>query len=191
MVTAAPEAPAPATAALPLDDVVKHFAHLAAESGVILTHLKLQYLCYYAQIFHWSRFAAPLFTAPVEAWPGTPIIPALYLRYGQWEDAAAPVANPARLATHPSRASLLDEIFARYGSLYIVELMNLAWFSPWRDLDTDAHAEMPNEVLAAHGRSLDRIFPPGPPPPDDPDSADWDGLEQTGNELLVGKPADA
>ena len=191
MTTATADPAAPATAAATLDDVVKHFAHLAAQHGVVLTHLKLQYLCYYAQIFHWSRFNSPLFAEPVEAWPGTPIIPDLRYRYGQWEDESVPVASAARLATHPSRATLLDEIFARYGSLYIVELMNLAWFSPWRDFDTDAHPEIPDEVLAAHGRSLDRVFPPGPPPPDDPDSADLDGLEQTGNELLAGKPAEA
>ena len=152
--------------------MVKHFAHLAAESGVILTHLKLQYLCYYAQVFHWSRFNTPLFPDPIEAWTAFPSIPDIFRRYAQWEDESVPVANPARLAAPPSRAALLDEIFARYGRLYIVELMQLIWFSPWQgpDMDTDAQSEIPDEVLAAHGRSLDRVFPPGPPPLDDVDS---------------------
>ncbi len=189
--TAASPSPAPPTPAIPLDDVVKHFAHLAAESGVILTHLKLQALCYYAQIFHWSRFNTPLFADPVEAWPGTPTIPDLWYRYGQWEGEAVPFASVARLAAQPARAALLDEIFARYGRLYVVELMNLAWFGPWHDLDTDARAEIPDDVLAAHGRSLDRIFPPGPPPPDDADGIAPDVLERTRNEVLAGEPAEA
>ena len=172
MTTASSPAADPSAPAISLDDVVKHFTHLAAESGVILTHLKLQYLCYYAQIFHWSRFNTPLFPDPIEAWTAFPSIPDIFSRYAQWEEESVPVANPARLAAPPSRAALLDEIFARYGNLYIVELMQLIWFSPWQgpDMDTDAQAEIPDEVLAAHGRSIDRIFPPGPPPPDDADS---------------------
>ena len=157
----------PATLTIPLNDVVEHFAYRAAEEGVVITHLKLQCLCYYAQIFHWSRFGSPLFDDRIEAWPANPTIPTLWYRYGQWEGEAVPFPSAARLAKHPSRAALLDEIFARYGRLYIVELMNLAWFSPWRDFDTDAHAEIPDHVLAAHGRSIDRVFAPGPPPPDD------------------------
>ena len=190
MTTASPSA-APPTPATPLDDVVKHFAHLAAESGVTLTHLKLQALCYYAQIFHWSRFNTPLFSDPVEATTAFPTIPEIYRRYQQWEDESVQVSNAAPLVLHASRAALLDEIFARYARLYIVELMHLIWFSPWQDPDSNDHPEIPDEVLAAHGRSLDRLLPPGPRPPNGAGNIDPDVLERTRNEILANGSRDA
>ena len=190
MTTASPSADPP-TLIIPLDDVVKHFAHLAAESGVILTHLKLQYLCYYAQVFHWGRFDNPLFAEPVEAWPGTPTIPEIYRRYQYWEDESVPVPAAAPLTLQPSRSALLDEIFARYGRLNIVELVTLAWFGPWQRLDEDRHAEIPGALLASHGRSLDRLLPPEPPEPDDADAIEPWQREAVRDHLRAREPAEA
>ena len=158
MTTAAKTA-APATPTIPLNDVVEHFAHRAAESGVSLTHMKLQYLCYYVQVLHWSRFGGPLFEERVEAWPGTPILPAVWRDYEKWEVESLPPSLPSPPNLPSKQRELVDEVFCRYAFLTVVELVTLHSFAgPWQDLDYDGHAEIPGNLLRKHGRELEAML---------------------------------
>ena len=65
-------------------DVANYFisrASLDAESGSVMTHLKLQKLCYYAQAWSLALNDKPLFQDEFEAWDHGPVCYDLYQKY--------------------------------------------------------------------------------------------------------------
>lgn len=51
------------------------------EAGETLSHLKLQKLVYYAQVWSLALFDKPLFDEDFEAWTYGPALPSLYQRF--------------------------------------------------------------------------------------------------------------
>ena len=166
MTTASPSTePQPATT-IPLDDVVEHFLHLAANAGVSLTHLKLQALCSRVQALYWSRSGGPLFNERLEAWGGMIGLPALYHRYQEWEDISIPPAHPAPPELpEPGQHAAITDIFERYGRLNVVDLLSLDMYTvPWQELDTENRGEIPADLLQRQGRWFDDTANLAPPP---------------------------
>ena len=160
MTTATADPATPAAAVTPLDEVVEHFAHLAANAGESLTHLKLQALCYYAQAFYLGTYGKPLFEGRFEAWPDGAFVPALFERYSQYQLESIPPASPAPPQLPLLRQeALLEEVFGRYGALTDVELggLVLTW-GPVTEHDRLQHEEISAEVLADHGRRLNHLI---------------------------------
>lgn len=69
-----------------VQDVAKFFIEIAAHqnaanSGDLMTNLRLQKLLYFAQGWHLARYGTPLFDAPIEAWDYGPVVPEVYQEY--------------------------------------------------------------------------------------------------------------
>lgn len=163
--TTSPATASPPATTIPLDDVVEHFLHLAANAGASLTHLKLQALCSRVQALYWSRSGRPLFDERVEAWGGTAILPALYHRYEEWEDRSIPPARPAPPELpEPGQHAAITDIFERYGRLNVVDLVSLDMYTiPWQEVDRENRAEIPADLLQRYGRWLDTTADLAPP----------------------------
>ena len=164
--TASPATESPPATTIPLDDVVEHFLHLAANAGASLTHLKLQALCSRVQALYWSRSGGPLFNERIEAWGGMAALPALYHRYEEWEDCSIPPARPLPPELpEPDQHAVITDIFERYGQLNVVDLFNLDMFTgPWQELDWENRVEIPADLLQRHGHWLDATFDLNPAP---------------------------
>ena len=164
--TASPATESPPETTIPLDDVVEHFLHLAANAGTSLTHLKLQALCSRVQALYWNRSGHPLFNEPVQAWGGTAALPALYRRYQEWEDRSIPPARqtPPELP-EPGQHAAIADIFERYGRLNVVDLVSLDMFAtPWQGADWENRGEIPADLLQRYGDWLDDTASLAPPP---------------------------
>lgn len=124
---------------LKANDVARYFlAKSDPEIGELISHLKLQKLCYYAQGFHLALYGDPLFAESIEAWTHGPVVPAVWREYKDYR--GEPIPAPADF--DPSIYSddekeLLDEVYSVYGQ-----------YSAWK-LRNMTHEEAP--WIAAHG----------------------------------------
>lgn len=63
-------------------DVANYFlSRIELEDGSLMTHLKLQKLCYYAQGWHLAFDDVPMFNEGFEAWVHGPVCPDLWHEY--------------------------------------------------------------------------------------------------------------
>ena len=56
----------------------------AADSGELMTNMKLQKMLYYQQGFHLAYFETPLFDEDIEAWMYGPVVPSMYEKYKEF-----------------------------------------------------------------------------------------------------------
>jgi uncharacterized phage-associated protein len=114
-------------------EVANYFLSLGdEEAGDLLSNLKLQKLCYYAQGFHLALFNEPLFNEPIEAWTHGPVVPELYHSFKSYGANPIDVPNDFDSEVLSSEVcGLLDEIYQVYGQ-----------YSPWK-LRNMTHDEAP------------------------------------------------
>lgn len=114
------------------DQVAKYFLAKAEESGDLISNLKLQKLCYYAQGIGLATRGQALFSEPLSAWMHGPVIPALYRQYrGYGSDAIQPAADFDLSAYDAADRLILDDVFSYFGQ-----------YTAWR-LREMTHAEEP------------------------------------------------
>jgi uncharacterized phage-associated protein len=66
---------------LNFNEIADYFISLSNETGNLISNLKLQKLCYYAQAWHLAIYGEELFEAKFEAWVHGPVIRDLYNTY--------------------------------------------------------------------------------------------------------------
>ena len=118
---------------LTAEDTAAYFLALVEEDeGELMSHLKLQKLCYYAQGFHLAITGHPLFDDRIEAWTHGPVVPALWRRYQQYEDGPIPKVE-VDFAKYPTATrEILDEVYQVYGQFAAWKLRNMTGEeSPW------------------------------------------------------------
>lgn len=121
-------------------DVAKYFLTQADEEvGDLISNLKLQKLCYYAQGIHLAVFDKPLFEEPIEAWMHGPVCPLLYREYKQYGSSAIPIPQDANLDVFTSeQLELLNEVYAVYGQFSAWKLRNMTHEeAPWKETPTN------------------------------------------------------
>ncbi len=111
-------------------DIADYMLHRAEEDGLIVTHLKLQKLCYYVQGYSLALLSRPMFEAPIEAWEHGPVVRELYDEYKRYGKAPIP-APSAPPEIEPWRLKILEEVHRRFG-----------WMTAW-DLRNRTHDELP------------------------------------------------
>lgn len=76
--------------------VADYFIRRASESGSVLTNLKLQKLCYYAQAWYLALQGERLFSDRFEAWVHGPVNRELYDRFRsyRWNPITEEIAEP-------------------------------------------------------------------------------------------------
>lgn len=110
----------------------------------IITNLKLQKLCYYAQGFYLALNRHRLFNEDIEAWQHGPVIPVLYEKYKKFGSGALPISEDFNLRNIPDDVQdLLDEVYSEYGQYSAWKLRNMTHCEPpWQN------AIKKNEVLS-------------------------------------------
>lgn len=115
-------------------DVAKYFLSLGdEEAGDLLSNLKLQKLCYYAQGFHLALFARPLFDDPIEAWTHGPVVPELYHTFKNHGSGQIPFPTSFDpMVLGEETRNLLNEVYEVYGQYSAWKLRNMTHDeAPW------------------------------------------------------------
>lgn len=118
-------------------DVSRYLLSLAdADAGDLISHLKLQKLCYYSQGFHLALYdGTPLFSEEIEAWQHGPVVPALYHEYKQFEAAPIPVPVDIDFDLYSDEVKeLLDEVYDVFGQFSAWKLRSMTHEEPpWKN----------------------------------------------------------
>jgi uncharacterized phage-associated protein len=117
-------------------DVAKYFlSKVNEEEDVLITHLKLQKLTYYAQAWHLALDGRPLFNAEFQAWAHGPVNPELFQQYRVY--GYQPIPYPEdfdpSIYTEEQR-EFLDQIWEAYGKYdgkYLERLTHQE--KPWKE----------------------------------------------------------
>ncbi|MCY3921770.1 MAG: DUF4065 domain-containing protein [Chloroflexi bacterium] len=114
-------------------DAAQYFIRRAHEEGNLITHLKLQKLCYYAQGYALALSNEPMFEEEIEAWEHGPVVRALFDEYRSFR--RSPIPPPeGPLEMEPWRRRMLEMVQQRYGWMPAWELRNQTHLeSPWQE----------------------------------------------------------
>lgn len=137
-------------------DVARYFlAQQEEEAGDLISNLKLQKLCYYAQGLALATRDQPFFESPIEAWLHGPVVPALYREYRSY--GSAPIPAPADFDVAKIAAAdrmILDDVHTYYGQFSAWRLRQMTHGeAPWKNAYVeDANHEISYDALMAHFR---------------------------------------
>ncbi len=157
--------------AYPVKEVANYFLNIADVDGVPVSPMKLQKLLYYAHGWCLALTAAPLFDAPIEAWPYGPVVREIYGQFRQYGN--APITSRARLVNiidnsfnfetpelpdgpdHEFTRDFLRKIWDVYGDFTAVQLSNMTHIlgGPWAVTvaqnggNTDGKVIISNELI--------------------------------------------
>jgi uncharacterized phage-associated protein len=114
------------------EDIAKYFLNFAQpEIGEVITNLKLQKLCYYAQGFSLAMYNERLFPDKIEAWTHGPVVPTLYHKYKRHEDGCIPRPASFNVSKYDKRTQdLLNEVYSVYGQYSAWKLRNMTHEEP-------------------------------------------------------------
>lgn len=133
------------------DQIARYFlAKTDAGVGDLISNLKLQKLCYYAQGLGMATRGEPLFREPIEAWLHGPVVPGLYRTYRGFEGNAIPTVTDLDLdAYDPADRKILDDVYDFYGQYSAWRLRQMTHNeAPWRDAyEQDASHVIPLDSL--------------------------------------------
>ena len=146
-------------------DTAAYFIWRASEDGNLITHLKLQKLCYYAQGYALALMGEAMFAEPIEAWEHGPVVRVLYDEYKQFRRSPIPPGDePAEI--EPWRTRILEMVHQRFGWMSAWELRNRTHAEvPWRESwhSDEPNPELSNVVIRDFFRSTlrgERMHPP-------------------------------
>ena len=124
------------------------------ESGELISNLKIQKLCYYAQGFALVVLNRPLFYEDLEAWQHGPVVPSLWKDFNS--HGAGPIPPPEDLDLEyysPQDKELMDDIYRIYGQFSAWKLRNMTHVEPpW--VNTPTGNTIPHAVLREHFETL-------------------------------------
>ncbi len=123
------------------------------EEGDLISNLKLQKLCYYAQGLALAARGQALFPEPIEAWLHGPVVPVLYREFRAYGSNAIPAANDIDLSVYDAAdRMILDDVYDFYGQYSAWRLRQMTHQeSPWRDAYVeDGDAVITHEALRSY-----------------------------------------
>lgn len=131
------------------DDIAKYFLVLSdPKIGELISNLKLQKLCYYAQGFHLALYDKKLFPEKIEAWTHGPVVPELYRKYKKYGDGVIPIPEKFDLEKYDSQTQeLLNEVNSVYGQYSAWKLRNMTHDEPpWCEAKESGKAISPSAM---------------------------------------------
>ncbi len=113
-------------------EIAKYFLTLSdPKVGELISNLKLQKLCYYAQGFHLAIHDTRLFPEQIEAWTHGPVIRELYQAYKKHGDGVIPTPESFDISIYDKKTQeLLDEVYSVYGQYSGWKLRNMTHEEP-------------------------------------------------------------
>jgi uncharacterized phage-associated protein len=117
-------------------DVAKYFlSKVNEEEEVLITHLKLQKLTYYAQAWYLALEGKPLFKGKFQAWAHGPVNPELFQEYRSFGYHPIPYPEDFDPDNYPEEIKeFLDQIweaYGRYDAKYLERLTHKE--KPWKE----------------------------------------------------------
>lgn len=115
-------------------DVANYFlSKIDVQTGSVMTHLKLQKLCYYAQAWSLVFEGTPLFKENFQAWAHGPVCPSLWREFKDYSyHEIPPVVNFNQGIFNADQLDTLDAVWDAYGQFdgrYLEELTHQE--APW------------------------------------------------------------
>ena len=142
------------------EDVARYFlVNQNTESGVLISNLKIQKLCYYAQGFALAILKRPLFMEDIERWPHGPVVPPLWRKYHSYRSDPIPIPEePLDLNLYDmATINLLNRVNQLYGSYSALELRAKTHAEPpW--IKTPDQRPMTHPVLRDYFVSIAPVF---------------------------------
>ena len=131
---------------LTVKKVAEYFLSLSDEDlGDMISNLKLQKLCYYAQGFSLALYNKPLFKEEIVAWNHGPVVPELYREYKEYGANGIPVPNVDLTKYTKEEKELMNEVYTVYGQFSAWKLVNMTHSeAPWSNVNI-------NEVISVEG----------------------------------------
>ena len=113
--------------------VAEYFLSLSDEDlGDMISNLKLQKLCYYAQGFSLALYNKPLFKEEIVAWNHGPVVQELYKEYKQYGANGIPIPNVDLSKYTKEEKELMNEVYTVYGQFSAWKLVNMTHSeAPW------------------------------------------------------------
>lgn len=130
-----------------IQQIANYFlAKADADAGDLISNLKLQKLCYYAQGVGTATRGTPMFAEPIEAWLHGPVVPPLYRTYSNFKAEALPAPSNFDIEEFdPADRLILDDVYDFYGQYSAWRLRQMTHDEPpWKD----AYAEGNNNVIS-------------------------------------------
>jgi uncharacterized phage-associated protein len=120
-----------------------------------MTTMKLQKLCYYAQVWHSYLLDKQLFREDIQAWSYGPVSYDLFqLHRGKYQIAPTELLLGSSLRVSDSEKGIIDQVLATYGDFTGTQLSDLSHGeSPWIDTRTLATQEDQSPVI-----SVERMY---------------------------------
>lgn len=104
-------------------------------SGDVMTHLRLQKLCYYAQAWHLANYGTPMFDGKFQAWAHGPVnttLWALFKHIGWGQIQKSEIETTINSSQHKV-LDLLEEVWKVYGQFSAKALENMTHEeTPWK-----------------------------------------------------------
>lgn len=136
------------------NDIARYFlAKQEADAGDLISHLKLQKLCYYAQGVGLAARGEPLFKERLEAWLHGPVVPDLYQAYkGYGNNPIPPVTDLDLESFDPADRLVLDDVYTYYAQFSGWRLRQMTHSeAPWKEAyEQDMNHEIAIPSLLAH-----------------------------------------
>ena len=132
-----------------VNDIAKYFLVLSdPKVGDLISNLKLQKLCYYAQGFHLALHDKKLFPEKIEAWTHGPVIRELYQKYKKYGDGVIPTPGSFDISIYDKNTQeLLDEVYSVYGQYSAWKLRNMTHEEPpWKEAKESASSISPSSM---------------------------------------------
>lgn len=119
-------------------DVANYFLAIVNsnnEYGDVISNLKLQKLCYYAQGLYLAINNEPLFENKIEAWQHGPVIPDLYHKYKDCENCLTLDDGVSLDTLSKEIKDFLDRVYAVYGQFSAWKLREMTHNEePWKSV---------------------------------------------------------
>ncbi len=135
-------------------DIARYFlAKQDPDAGDLISHLKLQKLCYYAQGVGLAARGEPLFGEPLEAWLHGPVVPELYQQYKlHGNNPIPPVADLAFEEFDAADRMILDDVYTYYAQFSGWRLRQMTHNeAPWKEAyEQDMNHVIGMDALLAH-----------------------------------------
>lgn len=113
--------------------VAAYFLNIANQDDAedLISNLKVQKLCYYAQGFHLALYGTRLFDEPIEAWQHGPVVADLYHQFKVHKGSAIPTPDDFDVSLLSDTVqALLNEVYEVYGQFSAWKLRNLTHTEP-------------------------------------------------------------
>ena len=134
--------------------------HSDREAGDVVTHLKVQKLCYYADAWFLANFDRPLIAESFEAWAHGPVSPTVWKKYrgSGWD----PLDPEKGILVPPTIIPFLGAIYDEYGKYSAKKLEELShseepWIRARGDISKEAHCSNPIDRLLTRNFYASRL----------------------------------